>query len=87
MASNSNSNGAEYSFAALCRIARLDAGLSQAELAELMGVKQASVACMEGRDKPVGERTLDKVATALGTTTLGMLIKANRIAQREGGAS
>lgn len=74
----------EYKFATLCRVARLSAGLSQAELAERMKVAPASIACLETRQKPMRESTLDKMATALGMSTLAMLTSANAIAQRDG---
>lgn len=60
-------------FPSLIRAARARAGLSQSELASLMGVSQPAVAQLEGGRKVILETTIAKVAGALGMSLLDLL--------------
>lgn len=47
------------------RVARETRGVSQAELAKRLGIKQPSISGMESGKSPLSEATLEKVADAL----------------------
>ena len=59
--------GEEFSIASAIIEARNSAGLTQAELAERMGAKQAHIARMESGAQNTTIKTLQKVAAATGT--------------------
>lgn len=59
---------AEFALAAALIRARADAGLTQEQLAERMGTKQAAVARWEGGKVMPSTRTLARLAKATGTT-------------------
>ena len=73
----------------LLRAARIAAELSQAQLASAITppITQASVACMESRGKPVSEATLVKVADALGTTVVDLLVTGLQAHRRQARAA
>lgn len=58
----------EFTLATALIRARADAGLTQAQLAERMGTKQAVVARWEGGKVMPSTRTLTSLARATGTT-------------------
>jgi transcriptional regulator with XRE-family HTH domain len=58
----------EFALASTLIRARADAGLTQEELAERMGTKQAVVARWEGGKVMPSTRTLARLAKATGTT-------------------
>ena len=60
----------EFARAAALIRARADAGLTQEELAERMGTKQAAVARWEGGKVMPSTRTLARLAKATGTRLL-----------------
>ena len=60
----------EFALAAALIRARADAGLTQEELAERMGTKQAAVARWEGGKVMPSTRTLARLAKATGTRLL-----------------
>ena len=52
--------------AELIRITRLEAGVSQQELADRIGIPRTNLHRMETGKQPINTQGLDKIATALG---------------------
>lgn len=71
------------SWAALLRAARQRAGLTQVQLAELLGVTQPTVAAAE-RSRDVTESLVTRWAKALGIEAELRLVRRRRCARRAG---
>ncbi len=65
---------------------RTNAGLSQEELAQRVGVLQQTIAFWEQSDKPPRSEVLLELATALGVTVESLLNESNaKMVKRKGG--
>jgi transcriptional regulator with XRE-family HTH domain len=64
---------------------RQAAGLTQAELADLVGEKQQNIAYWEQSDKPPRSDVLPKLADALGVEVVALLDAHRSVPQRRGG--
>lgn len=60
-------------FGRIVRDARIRAGLTQSELATLCQVSQPAIAQWEAEDRAINEKTLSRVAAALGLTVKELL--------------
>jgi transcriptional regulator with XRE-family HTH domain len=64
---------------------RQKAGLTQIELAEIVGVTQAAIAVWEWSDAPPRSKDLGSLANALGVTVQDLVLQEGTVASRKPG--